>query len=380
MINMIKKLSLASILSIGMVFFAKAQTPNVESQPDVTITYALIGLVLAVIGGIMLMVLKIINTRYRAKGKQLLNWSDINGTIALAFLVAFLFSVAWQYNQWGAKVMAPGGSAHADVIDSMLIITITITTIVFVITHMLLFGFAFLYRKREGQAAYYYPDNNRLEFFWTIIPAIVLTCLVTYGAVVWTNVTQPDEIEMAKSLKADAVESIELYAYQFGWKVRLAGNDNQLGKHNYKLIGGANDMGIDTIDTRAQDDLRANELVLLKGKPVLLRFRSQDVIHSAYIPTMRVQMNVVPGMPTQFYFVPTVTTDEMKDKRGDYAFEYILLCNKICGGAHYNMKLKIRVVDQIDYDKWYAKQKYYFPKPEPTKPLQVDSLTAIATR
>ena len=89
---------------------------------------------------------------------------------------------------------------------------------------------------------------------------------------------------------------------------------------------------------------------------VLLKFRSQDVIHSAFLPHFRVQMNCVPGLSTQFAFTPTKTTDEMKEQEGE-DFEYILLCNKICGAAHYNMQMSFIVETQEEYDVWFASQK-----------------------
>jgi len=90
---------------------------------------------------------------------------------------------------------------------------------------------------------------------------------------------------------------------------------------------------------------------------VNFHFRSKDVIHSAYFPHFRAQMNVVPGLPTKFSFTPTVTTTDMRNKLGKPEFDYVLLCNKICGSAHYRMKM-IVVVDAKDaYEKWLASQK-----------------------
>jgi heme/copper-type cytochrome/quinol oxidase subunit 2 len=94
-----------------------------------------------------------------------------------------------------------------------------------------------------------------------------------------------------------------------------------------------------------------NEVHLVKGESVLLKFRSQDVIHSAYLPHFRVQMNCVPGMTTQFAFTPTQTTADMKEQEGE-DFEFILLCNKICGTLHYNMQMRLIVETQEEHEKW----------------------------
>ena len=80
------------------------------------------------------------------------------------------------------------------------------------------------------------------------------------------------------------------------------------------------------------DDKVVREVHLVVDKPVLLKFRSQDVIHSAFLPHFRVQMNCVPGLSTQFAFTPTQTTKEMKIQEGE-DFDYVLLCNKICGDS-----------------------------------------------
>jgi cytochrome c oxidase subunit 2 len=94
-----------------------------------------------------------------------------------------------------------------------------------------------------------------------------------------------------------------------------------------------------------------NEVHLVKGESVLLKFRSQDVIHSAYLPHFRVQMNCVPGMTTQFAFTPTQTTADMKEQEGE-DFDFILLCNKICGTLHYNMQMRLIVETQEEHEKW----------------------------
>jgi cytochrome c oxidase subunit 2 len=173
---------------------------------------------------------------------------------------------------------------------------------------------------------------------------------------------------------------VEVYAKQFSWEVRYAGPDGVLGKANIRYIDGVNTTGVDMSDPNAQDDITATELHLPKGKQVVFKFRSQDVLHSAYFPHFRAQMNVVPGMVTEFAFVPTITTDEMRQDGAimkkvanineirskksaqlvaegkapldPYTFDYLLLCNKICGMSHYNMQMKVVVEDDADFKKW----------------------------
>ncbi len=110
-------------------------------------------------------------------------------------------------------------------------------------------------------------------------------------------------------------------------------------------------------DGSANDDKITTEIVLVKNKPYVFKFRARDVIHSAYMPDFRVQMNCVPGMPTQFAFTPTMTTEETRKARNNAEYDYYLYCNKICGGAHYNMKIKVTVVDsEAEFNTWIASQ------------------------
>jgi cytochrome c oxidase subunit 2 len=115
------------------------------------------------------------------------------------------------------------------------------------------------------------------------------------------------------------------------------------------------------IEKKAMDDkvIKLKEIHLIVNKDYELTFRSQDVIHSAYMPHFRLQMNTVPGMTTRFKFKPTITTDSMRTVVGNDKFDYILLCNKICGSAHYNMQMVVKVDTEEGYKKWYAEQKTF---------------------
>jgi cytochrome c oxidase subunit II len=150
---------------------------------------------------------------------------------------------------------------------------------------------------------------------------------------------------------------IELYSKQFDWTARYAGNDNALGRASIHLIDGANFLGLDSSDTKSADDIIVKtEFHLPVNRPVHFLMRSQDVIHSAYMPHFRAQMNTLPGMTTQFIFTPTITTEEMRKETGNSEFNYILLCNKICGASHFNMQMNIVVEEEEAYNKWLSEQ------------------------
>ena len=308
--------------------------------------------------------------------------NKVQGYLMLAFL-GFIYGITIvSFALWGdLPLTSNSASEHGPEIDRLMIISMLVIFIVQTITQFLLHYFAFKYKGEKGRKALFYADNDKLEFIWTVIPVIVLAGLIMYGLFTWTDIMTIDEDE-------DPIV-VELYAQQFNWKARYAGEDNVLGKANVRLINldNANILGLDEADPNAQDDIITTELHLPVGVPVLFKMRSQDVLHSAYMPHFRAQMNCVPGMITQFAFTPTVTTEEMRlnpdiyekvrninkirvskskklQAKGEepldsYEFDYLLLCNKICGKSHYNMQMKIIVESEEDYKAWLQEQKLF---------------------
>jgi cytochrome c oxidase subunit II len=100
----------------------------------------------------------------------------------------------------------------------------------------------------------------------------------------------------------------------------------------------------------------------------LFQFNSRDVIHSAYFPHFRTQMNCVPGMNTSFYMEPSISTAEMRGITKNDKFDYVLLCNKVCGVAHYNMKMKVVVDEPADFKAWLKGEKPAVPVAETSAP------------
>jgi cytochrome c oxidase subunit 2 len=153
---------------------------------------------------------------------------------------------------------------------------------------------------------------------------------------------------------------IEIYTKQFDFTARYAGKDNKLGYANYKLVVGANILGIDSTDVSGHDDkVVGGELHLPVNKEISFKIRSQDVIHSVYFPHFRAQMNSVPGMVTLIHFKPIVTTAQMRQNLKDDKFDYYILCNKICGTSHYAMKMLVVVDTPEEYAKWLEGKKEF---------------------
>lgn len=307
------------------------------------------------------------------------NDNNLNGYLMFGFLVFIYITTIYCIVKFGHfPLMDNAASVHGKEVDQLMWITMMLIFVVQTITQALLHYFAFKYRGKKGNTATYFSDNNKLEFIWSSIPAIVLAVLIFFGLFSWNEIMFVDE-------ETDKPIVIELYAQQFKWTVRYSGEDNTLGKANVRYIEGVNSVGVDMSDPNANDDFIADEIHIPKGKKVIFKMRSQDVLHSAYMPHFRAQMNCVPGMVTQFAFTPSMTTSEMratedmtkkvatindirskksveflaegKTALDPYIFDYLLLCNKICGASHYNMQMKIVVDSPEEYKKWLNEKK-----------------------
>ena len=312
--------------------------------------YVLLFLLFCIFIGIIGKILRVYELSREMQGKKAgFDWQKTHAFLFAIALVAGLYGVYWSYDVQGAMSVTEAASVHGEDIDFMFMITTIITTIVFILTHIFLFGFSFKYRGSVERKAYFYPHNNAIERIWTIVPAIALTILVLLGFFTWRGITSPSEADQKKAVL------IEVRGEQFKWNIRYSGADNQVGVSNYKLITPTNGLGIDFKDQKSWDDKLAGEIVIPVNRATRVMIGSKDVLHSFYIPDFRVQMNAVPGMPTFFQFTPKYTTAEMREKRNDPKFDYVLLCAKICGGGHYNMQSKVTVVSAEEYAAWEAK-------------------------
>lgn len=296
------------------------------------------------------------------------NDNRMNAGLMILFAAAFFAFCVWQFFKYKDKLLPMAASEHGADIDWLFNFNIIIIGGVFFVANFLLFYFAFKYYKgKHNETATFFPESHTMELIWTIVPGIVLVVIIFLGIKTWNTITSPVEGESIV---------MELYAKQFDWTARYAGKDNILGKRNFKLITAHNPMGLDASDPSGNDDIVVrNEFHIPKGKQIDFKFGSRDVIHSAYMPHFRAQMNCVPGMTTSLHYVPSITTEEMRknpqviqnvkeineilSKKGEdvYAFNYILLCNKICGVSHYNMQMNIMVDEPRQFNEWLSKQK-----------------------
>ncbi|MEC9160047.1 MAG: cytochrome c oxidase subunit II [Bacteroidota bacterium] len=364
-----------------------------------------------------------------------------NANMLIVFMIAYFGFIIWLILKFGMNGgLFDAASVHGQEIDSLLLFNWWVILPVFFLTNGVLFVFSWKYYHKEERKALYFPHDNRLELVWTIVPAIALAAIVIYGLKTWNDIMFNDD---------EDAKVVEVYAFQFGWWTRYSGDDNTLGKADYKLITATNPIGIitsktiqesydfldgevdkintiledskndngqyfiptsevdsliermerykrqkyriqsgidkghlnDSLYKAANDDVLVQELHLIKDQPYAMKFRSKDVIHCPWIPHMRMQINAVPGMETGFNFTPNVTTEEMRAKpevqehykninkihnerlrnlgeqEEKVEFNYILMCNKICGAAHSNMKMDVFVESAEEFNSWISDKK-----------------------
>jgi len=276
--------------------------------------------------------------------------NKVNGILLMCFMIVGLVLIVYMTMRYSHFMLPRPASEHGAETDRLLWWNFGVIGLVFFITQIALFYFGYKYRYDKSRRAFFYHENNKLEVWWTVIPTIVLAALIVTGLHSWNKITQSKHTDGMK---------IQVYAYQFNFITRYAGKDNKLGRSNFRLISDSNPLGIDYSDPAAADDImtKSNEMHLPKGVPIDMDCNSRDVIHSVYMPHLRTQMNAVPGMTTNFYFKPTITTEEMRKIVNKEDFNYVLLCNKICGVAHYTMNMKLVIDEPDQFREWLKGEK-----------------------
>jgi cytochrome c oxidase subunit 2 len=222
------------------------------------------------------------------------------------------FAVAPAIDVWLPKDV----SVHGASIDALFYFILGLTGIVFVATEVLLFWFLWKYdaAKATGPATYI-QGSHTLEVVWTIIPAAILLFLAIYQMNAWADV---------KMRRPAMQPTVEVVARQFEWRLRYPGRDGELG---------------------TADDLHlVNDLTLPVDEEILVQLKSMDVLHSFFLPNLRIKQDAVPGMKIPVWFKATETG------------QFDIVCAELCGWGHYKMKGRVTVESREDFDRWLESQ------------------------
>ncbi len=236
--------------------------------------------------------------------------------LAVPVLGVATFAIAPAYDHWLPKDI----SEHGVSIDQLFYFILALTGVVFVVTEVLMFWFMWKYdASKQTGAATYIQGSHTLEVVWTIIPAATLLFLAIYQMNAWADV----------KMRRPAMDpTVEVVARQFEWRLRYPGRDGTLG---------------------TSDDLfLVNDLHLPVDEDVLIQLKSMDVLHSFFLPNLRIKQDAVPGMKIPVWFKAKETGS------------YDIVCAELCGWGHYKMKGRVTVVSRPDFEAWlerkYAEQ------------------------
>lgn len=253
--------------------------------------------------------------------------------IAIVLFLVLVASVIFHFV--GPWDLPPLASNWGD-IDLTIGITLLVTGVVFLAVMLFTVLAIIKFRYRPGRQADYEPENKKLEAWLTGLSAVGIVAMLAPGLYVYSDVVSvPDE-----------AVPVEAMAKQWGWAFRLPGDDGVLGKTNVRLVSADNPFGLDPVDPASQDDrlIQTPILHLELNQPVHAQLRSLDVLHNFYVPQFRTKMDAVPGIVSSFWFTPTV------------AGEFEILCAEYCGVGHFNMRGKVVVQPEAEYDLWLAQQ------------------------
>jgi cytochrome c oxidase subunit 2 len=162
---------------------------------------------------------------------------------------------------------------------------------------------------------------------------------------------------------------VEVTGEQFAWNIHYAGPDGKFGRTDIAKIDlQSNPLGLDRDDPNAKDDVTTvNQLHLPVNKPIIVRLRSKDVIHSFGVPEFRVKQDAVPGFTIPLWFVPNVTTADMRTRTGNPEFQYEIACAQLCGLGHAKMRGFVTVETAEEFQKWLDDKIKEQSAPDPFK-------------
>jgi cytochrome c oxidase subunit 2 len=242
-------------------------------------------------------------------------------------------------------------SAHAGEIDQMLVLVHWLMLVLFVGWGAFFVFVLVRFRKSANPTASYTGAKGKFAKSTEVAVALIEVLLLVFYAI-------PAWAKRVTNLPSgnDAV-IVRVIGHQFAWEVQYPGADGKFGRTDPSLVSADNPIGLDRKDPDGKDDVTTiNQLNVPVGHPVLVHLTSQDVIHSFGLYEMRIKQDAIPGIEFPVWFVPTVTTNDMRAKLNNPTFEYEITCSQLCGLGHYRMRGFITVQSDADYQKWMAEQ------------------------
>ena len=254
-------------------------------------------------------------------------------------------------NNWFMTYMPLQASAHAAEIDYMTVLTHWLMLVLFVGWGGFFLFVLVRFRRGANPKADYAGAKGKFAKSTEVAVAIVeVVLLVAYAIPAWATRVTP----LPTNNRAVIVRVV---SEQFAWNIHYPGNDGVFGRTDIKLVSAENPLGLDRRDPAAKDDITTiNQMTVPKDRPVLVHLSSKDVIHSFGTYEMRIKQDAVPGLDIPLWFIPTVTTEEMRQKLGKPDFEYEIACSQLCGLGHYRMRGFITVKTDAEYDAWLAEE------------------------
>jgi len=255
------------------------------------------------------------------------------GILVLAILVAGVGSFVVAAHLWWLQPLA---SVQGRVIDEYFNAILFVTAIAFVATHLFLATALIRYAARGTERAGHWHEHLGVELTWTLVPGAAFVLLGILGVFTWSRLY---------SAPPAGTQIVEVTGRQFFWYVRYPGPDGRFARTDPKFVSQSDPLGLDPADPATKTNVVVlNELHMVQGRPIEVRLRSLDVIHSFFLPNFRMKQDAVPGRTIAIWFTP------------DRAGTYQIACAQLCGVGHFTMRGNVTVESQQAYDQWLRQQ------------------------
>ncbi len=283
-------------------------------------------------------------------------WPILFGVVLLAaaglFLVAGLVpSLGW----WLPLNLCSFGPN----VDLLFYVILFVTAFFFFLTEGLLVYAMWKYIARPGQKSTYTHGSHKLEVAWTIVPAVILLIIAFSQVQAWENIKYQSRMPAPDQV-------FEVTARQFEWRFRYPTAEQNAAMLRGWEKGKETDAAADWQRNPHADDVHlVNEVHTWKGAKVRFYLKSRDVIHSFFLPNMRIKQDALPGKVIPVWFDTAGDAAQANCRYSDTGKEWVLdkdqakhaelACAELCGWGHYKMRGTVYVHEsKDDYDQWLA--------------------------